>query len=212
MPVMLIVAGPNGSGKSTFVNSPDGQKILQFLGLQHSDILNADVLAKAIAGEGQVDRDINLAAASQIDADVERAISRDNSFGVETVLSTEKYLGSAKRAIERGYLVFMLYVCVRTAELNYERVETRVKSGGHDVPREKILSRRKKSIYTLARFIPHVDELRVFDNSSQQGNAVLIARKSENEGHVDIIDSMAIPEITAVLEVFRHPKPGDFTK
>jgi predicted ABC-type ATPase len=85
---------------------------------------------------------------------------------VETVLSSPKYRDLILKAQSRRFRVKMIYVLLRSAELQIERVRLRVSEGGHDVPVDKIVDRRWRSFVELAWFIRHVDECYIFDNST----------------------------------------------
>lgn len=60
----------------------------------------------------------------------------------------------------------MIYVVLRSAELQLARIRQRVRDGGHDVPSTKVIERRARSFVELGWFAAHVDQLFVFDNSS----------------------------------------------
>ena len=79
----------------------------------------------------------------------------------------------------RGFEVRMLYVLLKSPELQIERVRIRVADGGHDVPEDKIRSRRSRSLAQLAWFAGRVDQLLIFDNSTAE--PALIASKSPDK-------------------------------
>ena len=159
-PVLWIVAGPNGSGKSTFYNRTDvegwGGSIW---------IINPDLLTQTIVEqEGEAVADANLLAVRRIQSWLETSIDTYQTIGVETVLSSPKYRQLVGRAQARGFLVKMIYVTLASAELQIDRVARRVRRGGHDVPVDKIIDRRR-SFLELAWFVRHVDQCTIFDNS-----------------------------------------------
>lgn len=49
--------------------------------------------------------------------------------------------------------------------INVARVKLRVKSGGHDVPINKIISRYDKSLDNIHRILPLCDVCHIYDNS-----------------------------------------------
>jgi predicted ABC-type ATPase len=171
-PVLWIVAGPNGSGKSSLYNRTDiegwGGSVW---------IINPDLLtAKIIEHEGSQTEVANLAAVQRIEAWLEASINTYQTIGVETVLSSPKYLRLVDLAHDKGFIVRMLYVVLNSVEAQYERVAIRVRTGGHDVPRGKIAARRTRSFEMLGEFFGKLDELFIFDNSG--GEPDLIASKS----------------------------------
>lgn len=69
----------------------------------------------------------------------------------------------------------MLYVVLDSAKLQLERIGIRVAEGGHDVPAQKVIDRRKRSFEQLAMFAKHLDRLVIFNNST--GEPQLVAYK-----------------------------------
>lgn len=160
-PAFWIVAGPNGSGKSTFYNRTDiegwGGSIW---------IINPDLLTQTIVEQERLALiDANLHAVQRIERWLDASIDTYQTIGVETVLSSPKYRRLVERAQASGFLVKMIYVTLRSAELQIERVARRVRTGGHDVPADKIIDRRRRSFDELAWFVRHVDQCTIFDNS-----------------------------------------------
>lgn len=163
-PVLWIVAGPNGSGKSSLYNRTDiegwGGSVW---------IINPDLLtAKIVDHEEAPAQDANLAAVQRIEAWLEASINTYQTIGVETVLSSPKYLRIVDLAHAKGFVVRMLYVVLDSVDLQYRRVEIRVKTGGHDVPRDKIAARRRRSFEQLAAFYDRLDDLFIFNNSAAE--------------------------------------------
>jgi predicted ABC-type ATPase len=161
-PVFWIVAGPNGSGKSSLYNSTDidgwGGSVW---------IINPDLLtAKIIESEGSPPAEANLAAVQRIETWLEHSLDAYQTIGVETVLSSGKYRRLVDLAHRRKFDVRMIYVVLRSAELQLERIVGRVRDGGHDVPEEKVRSRRLRSFEQLAWFCGRVDRCYVYDNST----------------------------------------------
>ncbi len=168
-PVLWIVAGPNGSGKSSLYNRSDiegwGGSVW---------IINPDLLtAKIVQHEKIAINDANLAAVQRIESWLEASIEAYQTIGVETVLSSPKYQRIVLKAKAAGFEVRMIYVVLKSAELQTKRIQIRVSEGGHNVPAEKIVKRRERSFQQLAWFLQHVDECFIFDNSD--GKPDLIA-------------------------------------
>ena len=160
-PILWIVAGPNGSGKSSLYNRSDiegwGGSVW---------IINPDLLtAKIVEHEKLTLQDANLAAVQRIEKWLDTSIDAYQTVGVETVLSSPKYQTLVIKAKAAGFDVRMIYVVLRSAELQLQRVIIRVVDGGHDVPKDKIISRRQRSFEQLAWFLKHVDSCYVYDNS-----------------------------------------------
>jgi predicted ABC-type ATPase len=147
-PVVLVFAGPNGSGKSTFTRGMP----------YYGTYINADELKK----------DYNLSdieAAQKAESLRNRLLDKNVDFTFETVLSTDRNLLLLKKAKEKGYTILCIYVLTCNADINVARIRSRVQSGGHDVPEEKIRSRYKKAIELLPQIINVCDKILIYDNS-----------------------------------------------
>ncbi len=170
-PVHWIIAGPNGSGKSSLYNRSDiegwGGSVW---------IINPDLLTSHIVEQEHLDLTAaNLAAVQRIEHWLNGSLDVYQTIGVETVLSSPKYRELVLRAQSKGFETRMLFVLLKTVAMQIDRVRIRVRGGGHDVPEDKIRSRRTRSFEQLAWFAEHVDRLAVFDNSA--GEPELMATK-----------------------------------
>lgn len=170
-PILWIVAGPNGSGKSSFYNRTDiegwGGSVW---------IINPDLLTQQIEErEGMLLDEANLAAVERIEEWLYKSVEVYQTIGVETVLSTDKYRALVTKARERGYETMLIYVLLKSAELQLDRVAIRVSEGGHDVAADKVVARRRRSFEQLAWFLMNVDVALVYDNST--GEPDLLADK-----------------------------------
>jgi predicted ABC-type ATPase len=64
-----------------------------------------------------------------------------------------------------GYKIDLIYLALPSATIAIERVATRVKMGGHDIPEATITRRFQRSLHNLVtRYIPLVHQWKVFDN------------------------------------------------
>lgn len=161
-PVLWIVAGPNGSGKSSFYNRTDiegwGGSVW---------IINPDLLTERIAEwEGLPQEEANLASVERIERWLYESVEVYQTIGVETVLSSGKYRALVELAQQRRFEVKMIYIVLRSADLQVERVRIRVAENGHDVPESKIRERRERSFEQLTWFIRKADTCYIFDNST----------------------------------------------
>ena len=72
------------------------------------------------------------------------------------------------KAQQNGFRTYLYYVATEAPEINISRVENRVSSGGHPVPRDKIIERYHRSLDLLADAVQHTDRAYIFDNSSHE--------------------------------------------
>lgn len=150
VPQILVFAGPNGSGKSTITS---GFKVI-------GEYINADEIKKR-------EKCDDLTAAQIATALREKFVNERKSFTFETVLSSDRNVQLLKKARNSGYKIFLVFVLTSDVDINVQRVKERVKKGGHDVPKEKIISRYDKSLANLSQLIKFVDRAMVIDNSDE---------------------------------------------
>jgi predicted ABC-type ATPase len=193
-PKLWIVAGPNGSGKSSLYSNAD---IEDFGGSVW--IINPDLLTARIEQVERLDlRSANLEAVKRIYSWLEASITAHQTVGVETVLSTDKYRQLVLSAKARSFEVRLIYVLLRSAELNIERVKMRVAKGGHDVPEDKIIERRERSLAQLPWFLDQADQAWLYDNSDASPRLM----GTKNKGVIEL-DRAALPEIVRAVELIR---------
>ena len=160
-PVFWIIAGPNGSGKSSLYNETSIEGWGGSVWIINPDLLTASIVEQ----EGLPLAAANLAAVQRVEGWLDSSLDVYQTIGVETVLSSEKYRRLVLRAKDRGFDVRMIFVALRSAEEQLERIAVRVSEGGHDVPEDKVRARRRRAFEQLAWFAEAVDQLFVFDNS-----------------------------------------------
>jgi predicted ABC-type ATPase len=193
-PKLWIVAGPNGSGKSSLYSNGD---IEDFGGSVW--IINPDLLSARIEQVEKLDlRAANLEAVKRIYSWLEASIAAHQTVGVETVLSTDKYRQLVLSAKARSFEVRLIYVLLRSAELNIERVKMRVAKGGHDVPENKIIERRQRSLAQLPWFLDQADQAWLYDNSDASPRLM----GTKNNGVIEL-DRAALPEIARAVDLIR---------
>ena len=163
-PTLWIVAGPNGSGKSTFYNRTDIEGWGGSIWIINPDLLTQQIVEREVVPIAAA----NGAALDRIMTWLNASIDAYQTIGVETVLSSAKYRPLVEQAKARGFQVNMIYIVLNSAELQVERVRVRVADGGHDVPADKIIARRRRSFEQLVWFSRHIDRGYVFDNSTAE--------------------------------------------
>jgi predicted ABC-type ATPase len=126
------------------------------------------------------------AAQEASDAAVDDAIRARQDVMVETVLSSRKFEATVLGALGAGYEFGFAYVTVRSAELNVQRVALRVEEGGHDVPEDRIRSRRERSREAVTWFASRAAVGLVIDNSGV--SPVVLAEKRRGGAVWDLYD------------------------
>ena len=171
-PRVLVIAGPNGSGKSSTITTTGMVEIYGEM------IINPDNYAKGISEiEDRTER--YVFAMKQCDALRNGLLEHGVSFGFETVASTQDKIDFIKKAAAKGYGVEVLFVSPGSAELCCERVQQRVRKGGHDVERSKVFARYERTMNYLREYIRIADVVSVYDNSGK--SPVLVFSKTDGK-------------------------------
>ncbi len=133
----------------------------------------------------------------------QKLLEKQVPFTFETVMSSEDKIEFLKQAKENGYRTYLYYVATIDPEINIHRIRERVRNGGHDVPKDKILSRYTRSLTLLWEAVRHSDRAFIFDNSSLE--IELLAEITN--GKILEIRSENIPQwfAAAILNKFHNP-------
>lgn len=189
MPELTVVAGANGAGKSTLTK----------LSSVNIPLIDPDAIARAIAPENP--ESAALAAGRKAIELARFYIQSGSSFVVETTLAGNTYLNLMREVKALGWSVSLTYVGIDDPITNVQRVRSRVKVGGHDVPREDILRRYDRSLANLNKAAKIVDELILYDNSTDAGHQILAAtlfqRGCANESDRTVIYVPELPNWVA---------------
>ncbi len=97
-----------------------------------------------------------------------KLIQAGQSFTFETVMSSPDKLELLRKAQERGYRTYLYYIATEDVEINISRVANRVTMGGHNVPKDKIVSRYYRSLDLLMDAIRCTNRAYIFDNSGDE--------------------------------------------
>lgn len=93
---------------------------------------------------------------------------RGDSFSFETVMSHRSKIEFFKQARAAGYKTYLYFVCTFSADLNVARVRSRVETGGHGVPEDKIRERYARSLALAREAASHAYRAYFFDNSRSE--------------------------------------------
>lgn len=169
---LYIIAGCNGVGKTTA-----SYTILPEI-IDCKEFVNADEIARGLSPFQP--EEVSFEAGRIMLGRINELLKGDESFAFETTLATRSYKSKVVKAQQNGYTVILLFFWLNNVELAKERVKTRVKEGGHNIPSKVIERRYIKGIINLFDiYIDIVDGTMVFDNS--YGKHELIAQKIEDE-------------------------------
>ncbi len=159
--VITVLAGVNGAGKSSI-----GGAYLQQMG---GAFYNPDLVARAArqASPALTAEAANAFAWKEGKARLEWAIANHTDFNFETTLGGETMTKLLSEAAKKGAKLNLWYAGLASVELHLNRVAARVEKGGHPVPESDIRKRWIGSRVNLIKLLPHVTNLRVYDNSAE---------------------------------------------
>lgn len=147
---LYIIAGCNGAGKTTasFTILPDILSCKEFI--------NADEIAKGIS-PFQPEK-VAIQAGRIMLSRIDELINQRQTFAFETTLSTKSYRKTIERVQAMGYEVVLLFFWLNSVKLAKERVKTRVREGGHNIPEGTIERRYVAGIQNLFKiYLPIVN-------------------------------------------------------
>ena len=158
MKEIVILGGPNGAGKTTAA-----KKLLSKFS-EVEEFLNADEFARALSPENP--ESVGFAAGRNMLQRMRELIADSVSFGLESTLAGKSYAPILKACKLTGWRVTILYLWLPRPEDAIERVNHRVREGGHGVPPEVIRRRYFSGASNFLKlYLPLADELEVYDNS-----------------------------------------------
>ena len=169
---MYIIGGCNGAGKTTasFTVLPDLLNCYEFV--------NADEIAKGLSPFRP--ESVAIEAGRLMLHRIDELMNQRVDFAFETTLAASLHLRAIAKAQALGYRVHLLFFWLESVELAQQRVQSRVKEGGHSILVDVVNRRYKRGIVNLfQKYWDRMDRAWIIDGS--KGNFNLIAeRKSSN--------------------------------
>jgi predicted ABC-type ATPase len=101
------------------------------------------------------------------------------SFTFETVMSSPDKVDFLAKAQAAGCRTYLYFVATENPVINESRIEARVATGGHDVPRQKIAERYQRSLALLPAAMRASNRAYIFDNSGAEGAHTWLAEVTE---------------------------------
>jgi len=163
-PTIFVFAGVNGAGKSSL-----GGEIIRRGGF---DYFNPDEATRRIqATTGCTVGEANGLAWADGKRRLESAIKGRLNHAFESTLGGHTIPALLRDASRAGIDVIVWFVGLSSPEQHVARVRARVAAGGHDIPEEMIRKRWDTSRRNLIALMPHLTELRIYDNSEESDPA-----------------------------------------
>lgn len=171
MPSLYIISGCNGAGKTTasYTMLPEM--------LECKEFVNADEIAKGLSPFQP--ETASIEAGRIMILRIEEMLRQGKDFAIETTLATKSYSRFIKKAQKLGYFVTLLYFWLSSPELAIKRVEDRVRSGGHNVPKDVIRRRYKTGAQNLFSIYTPVSDYWLMVNNSENPFKLIAEGKRE---------------------------------
>ncbi|MGH9577988.1 MAG: hypothetical protein ACRD3R_11180, partial [Terriglobales bacterium] len=133
------------------------------------DYYNPDEAARQlIAADPELDQtEANIVAWRQGTDLLRQAIAERLDFAFETTLGGNTIPRLLAEAAAQSIGIYVWYAGLSSAELHIQRVRSRVRLGGHDVPEDIIRRRYERSRLNLIALLPLLAALRMYDNSAE---------------------------------------------
>lgn len=158
---LYIIAGCNGAGKTSASIS-----ILPQI-LDCKEFVNADEIAKGLSPFNP--ESVAIEAGRLMLQRINVLLEGDNSFSIETTLSTKSYKSLIQRAKGKGFYIQLLFFWLPSPEYAEKRVAQRVREGGHNIPTDVIHRRYWAGIKNLFEiYIPIVDSWMLIKNTKKR--------------------------------------------
>ncbi|MGH8426053.1 MAG: zeta toxin family protein [Pseudomonas fluorescens] len=156
----MVVAGPNGAGKTTFAREylPNDVRVLNFV--------NADLIA---GGLSPLKPELAAIAAGRLVLkEVDRLVEQRADFAFESTLSGVGYVSRLRQMKQSGYHIEIIYLKIVSLRLAVNRINSRVRQGGHNVPNSDVRRRFTRSWQNFENhYRPLADAWAIYDNSTR---------------------------------------------
>jgi len=169
---LYIISGPNGAGKTTA-----SYTVLPRI-LQCKEFVNADEIARGLSPFNP--EAVAIEAGRLMLKRIDELLLRNESFSIETTLSTRSYFRLVEKAHVQGYDVTLLYFWLKSPLQAIERVTERVAKGGHSIPKDVIIRRYWEGLDNLFKiYMPIVDTWMLVNNSETPRSIIASGGKDQ---------------------------------
>lgn len=169
MPNLYIIAGCNGAGKTTA-----SYTILPEM-LNCKEFLNAHSIAAGLSPFNY--ESVAFEAGRIMLQRINQLLEEKVDFAFETTLAAKNYVQFIKIAKTLDYEITLLYFWLSSPELAKQRVASRVKKGGHNIPNDIIERRYYRGIQNFFKlYLPSCDNWVIIDNGDAVPDVVALGK------------------------------------
>lgn len=185
---LYVLCGPNGAGKSTLSETfvPPG-----------TDIFDGDREMTLLKHQyPMTDSGTLYEAANGIifDRRKENAITSGSDFAFETNFRTAQVMESVRQFRDAGYETRMIFIGLPSVEASIDRVNMRVKAGGHFVDAENVNKNFAGGLENLVKFYDHFDSLDLLESTIDQNEPFKVAALMTIKNGVVVARAEKLPE------------------
>jgi len=164
MATLTLIAGPNGAGKTSLSSYFEKENLFKVKPVDIDGLdklINEDKIPNdMLRYEKERRKEIHRIFCEMCD----NAIKKGLDFAYECNLRKDQ-IESVGLFEEAGYKLNLVYMWLDNVELSEQRVQKRVKSGGHPVGKDSIHRNYEEGLENLDLTYEEWNELYVFDNS-----------------------------------------------
>ncbi len=168
-PHVYVIAGANGAGKTTFARV----FLPKYALCQH--FVNADLIASGLSPFSP--SAVEIKAARLMLEQINSLAKCKVNFGFETTLSGRGHVGLLRSLKKHGYSIHLFFLWLPSAELALDRIDARVRQGGHSVPANVARRRFSRSLRNMFNlYLPLLDHWIIFDNSTDKPRVLAVEK------------------------------------
>lgn len=124
----------------------------------------------------------------------ENAIIQGNDFAFETNFRTAQVMESVKQFRDAGYETRMIFIGLPSVEASVNRVNMRVKAGGHFVDAENVNKNFTGGLENLARFYDQFHSVDIFESTIEQNEPFKVAALMTIKNGVMVARAEKLPD------------------